>query len=752
MQLSTILDHIENGHIALPEFQRGYVWNRDQVRRLMDSLYREHPVGSLLTWATRSESAEHRGDQQLAQGVVKLLLDGQQRITSLYGIIRGEAPAFFDGNADAFTGLHFHIEREEFAFYSPIKMRDDPAWINVGALMKEGLGPFFTVFGGHPEASVYLERLNRISSIKSRVFHIEEVTGADKTIDVVVDIFNRVNSGGTKLSKGDLALAKVCAGWPDARNRMRQALARWDERGFPFTLEWLLRVVNVVTTGEARYTALHHASTEEFAAGLDASCAGIDTILNLVSGRLGLDDGSVLFGRYAFPILVAHVHRRGGRIETAEERDKLLGWYAHAALWGRFSGSTESELDKNLAHLAHEDALDRLIEDMRLWRGSLRIEPAHFGGSSRGDRFYKFLYMLTRMGESIDFGSGIPLRKGMLGRKSRLHLHHIFPKALLYNAGYNRSEVNAVANMCFLTEDANLRISASDPAVYLPEVEARHPGALATQWVPMDPDLWQLDRYPDFLAERRRLLSRAANAFLDGLVGRDPTLGPAEVEQAEARRPARHSTLPGGIASEEEEELLRLCNAWVVEHGLGEGEILYELRDDAGVPQAFLDLAWPAGLQAGLSQPAALLIDEGAETLGAANAAGFRYFTRLEDFKRYVLEEVLASETSRPRLFLGNYEVQEELTAGGMGRVYRVRESGDETDLFLKAVPVGAHTDVKALQREISIYQRLRFLDSSLSLSSDPFSALVRSHEEGRGRAGPVPCQDPQLGRNRPSG
>ena len=77
MKISTILDHIDIGHMALPEFQRGYVWNRDQVRGLFDSLYKRHPVGGLLVWATESQTATHRGDGQLAAGVVKLLLDGQ---------------------------------------------------------------------------------------------------------------------------------------------------------------------------------------------------------------------------------------------------------------------------------------------------------------------------------------------------------------------------------------------------------------------------------------------------------------------------------------------------------------------------------------------------------------------------------------------------------------------------------------------------------------------------------------------------
>ena len=82
MKVSTLLDHIDSGHMALPEFQRGYVWNRDQVRGLIDWLYRRHPVGSLLVWTTEADGTPHKSYGQLAPGVVKFLLDGQQRITS----------------------------------------------------------------------------------------------------------------------------------------------------------------------------------------------------------------------------------------------------------------------------------------------------------------------------------------------------------------------------------------------------------------------------------------------------------------------------------------------------------------------------------------------------------------------------------------------------------------------------------------------------------------------------------------------
>ena len=417
MKVSTILDHIDNGHMALPEFQRGYVWNRDQVRGLMQSMYRRYPVGSLLVWATQSEGADHRGGSQLAPGVVKLLLDGQQRITSLYGILRGKSPKFFDGNEQAFTGLRFHLGTEAFAFYSPIKMRDDPLWIDVSELMKEGLDASMTKLNTMDELSesigTYMRRLIGVFSISDVDLHIEEVTGEDKSIDVVVDIFNRVNSGGTKLSKGDLALAKICAEAPNARERMKSALKTWRDAGYHFDLDWLLRSVNTVITGEAKFEYMHTLDAPTFEDGLKRTEKAIDYLLNTISGRFGLDHDRVFFGRYAMPVMAHYLDRRGGRINDAKERDKLLFWFLQSAMWGRYSGSTESVIDRDLKAIENLDgALDRLIQELNLWRGNLRVQPDHFGGWSMGARFYPTLYLLTRVGDARDWGTGLPLTSG----------------------------------------------------------------------------------------------------------------------------------------------------------------------------------------------------------------------------------------------------------------------------------------------------------------------------------------------------
>ena len=654
MKIETILDQIDLGSMALPEFQRGYVWNRDQVRGLMYSLYRKHPVGSLLVWVTKTEAADARGDQNLTPGTVKLLLDGQQRITSLYGIVRGDAPKFFDGNAQAFTGLHFNLDDEVFEFYSPTKMKDDPRWLSVTKVMRDGAGEtmqrLLQVPEFQPKISAYLNRVNAIENIKAIDLHMEEVTGEDKTVDVVVDIFNRVNSGGTKLSKGDLTLAKICAEWPDARDEMKKRLSKWNKAGYQFKLDWFLRNINAVVTGESLFSAMKNVDASKFKEGLKTSEQVIDRILNLIASRLGLDHNRVLGSRYAIHLMSRYLVQRGGKLPDQVERDQLLFWYVHTMLWGRYSGSTESKLNTDLEAIESATATDpgsalkRLTDNLRQERANLKLAESDFSGSSKGNRFYPMLYMMTRVLHARDWGTGDELTNHLLGHLSRLQVHHIFPKALLRDHGYRRREINAIANFTFLTQETNLEVSKKDPAKYIPHYEDRTPGAIASHWIPMDPDLWRVENYLDFLEERRKLLAKAANELLDRLAAGSMPMSIYPDEAQFVERAAAH--IPGGIDDDEEEARLIRCNNWVTKRGLPAGELSYELIDeDTGQVMAILDLAWPSGLQEGLSQPVAVLIGEGEDVEEAASQAGFRFFSTPRSFRRYVKEEILAGSS-----------------------------------------------------------------------------------------------------------
>ena len=681
MKIATILDQIDNGQMALPEFQRGYVWNRDQVRGLMASMYKRYPVGSLLSWATDPEKAGHRGSQELSQGAVNLLLDGQQRITSLYGIIRGKPPAFFDGDEKAFSDLYFNVDTEEFSFHMPSRMANDPLWISVTRLMIEGAEAVTETLADSleltfKEGNRYNNRLNRLRDVRDIDVHVEQISGEDKTLDIVVDIFNRVNSGGTKLSKGDLALARICSTQPDARQKMRKALDEWKDRGFDFSLDWLLRSITTLTTDEAKFVFIQDLDGSAFLEGLGKAIKHINHLLDLISARLGLDHQQVLTGHYAIPVLVRYLEEHAGKLGDEKAVNRMLFWYVQAAIWGRYSGSTESVLGRDLKLMLNpdedRDGMEVLIQELALWRGSLRVRPGNFSGHTRGNRFYSLLYMLSRVGEARDWGMGIPLKKGLLGHNTSLELHHIFPKHRLREYGYDRKQINAIANFCFLTKDSNLKISNRLPREYFPEIEQSFPGALESQWIPMDPDLWELDNYAHFLEARRKLLADATNDLLKALYEFDES-GDSTTEHEPAAE-----EVPGGIASEEDEANLRALQGWMAEYGLPEGELEHELMDpQTGEVRAILDLAWPEGFQPGLDDPATILLHPEDNLAQTATNLGYRIFEDIDRLKRHVAEAILddpyaalpewAQTLDRDALPIADAIVDQELPAPVVG-------------------------------------------------------------------------------------
>ena len=612
----------------------------------MRSLYLGYPVGSLLTWETEAAGSLVRGAAApgvggpVGGGPVTggsasaprvLILDGQQRLTSIYGIARGRPPAFFQGDEKAFSGLRFHVDDETFEFYAPAKMRDDPRWIDVASLYTRGLEPLVEVLNAHPATRPrvvrYVARLARLRQVLERDLHEEKITGADKSIDVVIDIFNLVNSGGTKLSKGDLALAKKCAHWPEARAAMRAHLDRWEKEGFSFTLDWLLRDISAVATGRAGFESLDAISVADYKRALEESARYVSEFLDLVVGQLGLDHDRVLMGRYALPVVCRLLHQAGGRFADQAETARVLYWYVNSALRGRYAGSTETMLNQDYA-TAGRSGVGGLIDSLERWRGgNLAVDGQDFSGYGQGSRFYPLLYLLSRVHEARDFGTGLPLHAQPPGDPATLQVHHIFPRAALYAAGYPRSQVNAVANYCFLTRETSLVIAKREPAEYCGAVEARHPGALASQWIPQDPALWTVDRYPDFLAARRELLAAAANRLL-GRLRSGRAAGPS--------RPLDRLTVVAGEADSRTNQVAALV-AELAELGCTDPAVDCEVSDPAtGEVLAIAEACWPEGLRPGQGDPVVLVPDPAETDLTRLRELGYEVFTSTDSLRGQV--------------------------------------------------------------------------------------------------------------------
>ena len=219
----------------------------------------------------------------------------------------------------------------------------------------------------------------------------------------------------------------------------------------------------------------------------------------------------------------------------------------------------------------------------------------------------------------------------LLGRNSALEVHHIFPKDVLYRAGVTKSMVNALANYAFLTKATNDAISNKPVDQYMPELVAQNPTAVKSHWIPMDPELWKIENYDKFLEARRELLAKAANEFLDSLY--NGTCEETPIEHFVSRENVHIDV--------SEDDVIQEVMKWMDENGLPSGLPNFALIDSNN-ETVIIDLAWPDGIQAGLSEPVALLLNEPIEIHAKVSQNGYKYFTSAEDFKAYVQSNYLS--------------------------------------------------------------------------------------------------------------
>ena len=266
----------------------------------------------------------------------------------------------------------------------------------------------------------------------------------------------------------------------------------------------------------------------------------------------------------------------------------------------------------------------------------------HFDQQYYQSRFYTLLYIISRVHDARDWDTGNRLRHHSLGDGTNLEMHHIFPKAYLKEHNIPSKEINNIGNIAFQTRETNRKLGRRPPHEYMPEVRACWPGALESQWVPTDPTLWRVEKYREFLAVRRGLLATSIANLLESLkVGESPEQG--AVVSVVATTPVVTTFADyDSINTDDELEMLNALNNYAVENELPAGEIAYELvHPTTEEILAVLDLARPQGLQTGFSSPVAVLIEEEAEVMIAAQSAGYRVFTGSDAFKMYIDHEII---------------------------------------------------------------------------------------------------------------
>lgn len=255
MKISHIIDKIDEKQLFVPAFQREYVWKRHDAKELISSLIKDYPTGTMLTWETGTPP-ELKGDHKYdpKQGSVKLILDGQQRITTLYMLMTDQIPPYYKEYEilQPVRGLYVNVETLDLEYYKKTIMEKNPLWVNITEIFKGEVRSRDIIYqleelnGGERlsrqrENTIY-DNFRAIEIIKDRDFQ-EQVIPTKATIKEAIDIFYVVNSAGVNLSDAELALAQISGYWPEARDAFKKKLRELEESGFVFSLDFIVYVI-----------------------------------------------------------------------------------------------------------------------------------------------------------------------------------------------------------------------------------------------------------------------------------------------------------------------------------------------------------------------------------------------------------------------------------------------------------------------------------------------------------------------------
>ena len=231
LPISTLLGQIKSGQIALPELQRPFVWDRAQVRDLLDSLYRGYPAGYFLLWQAHPDAkfVTIGGKTQAAPSL--LVVDGQQRLTSLYAVFLGET-VFSERFTRENIRIAFNPRSERFEVANTV-IANDPEWIaDVSTLLSSSNNSFAFINTyltklrqsrgetlAEEQANVLAGNLQKLARLTEYPFNAIQLS-YDLPVEEVSEIFVRVNSKGTQLSQADFILTLMSVFWDEGRKQL----------------------------------------------------------------------------------------------------------------------------------------------------------------------------------------------------------------------------------------------------------------------------------------------------------------------------------------------------------------------------------------------------------------------------------------------------------------------------------------------------------------------------------------------------
>jgi len=573
--LAKLILDIEQGEIGLPEIQRPFVWKATKVRDLFDSMYKGFPVGYLLFWANdHLESTRHIGTIQKQKVAHLLIVDGQQRLTSLFAVIKGLQVLTKD-----FKEIYIRIAfrpRDSHFEVTDAAIEKDPEYIpDITKIWSPSIGIFKL-------ADQYLSRLrtsrnvdqDEEEQIKQRIMDVSNLLNypftameISSTVDEeqVSEIFVRVNSMGITLKQADFILTLLSVFWDEGRAQLEKFCRNSRQPAIagpsPFNYflqpepDQILRVCVGLGFKRARLQSVYsilrgkdldtgEISEERRNAQFEVLKNAQEQTLNLTNWheflkvliRAGFRSKSMITSDTGvlYTYIMFLIGKGEYKVEPYTLRDLMARWFFMTTLTGRYTGSPESDMESDLARLRTVGSAEEFINTlMSIIKDSLtddfwniNLVNALESSSARTPVLFAYYAALNLLDAKVLFSNmkiSELLDPALRAKKSATERHHLFPKGYLAILKITEvRETNQIANYALVEWDDNIDISDKPPWEYFPDFKKRflNPDELASmlEWHAL-PDGWESMEYFEFLAMRRKLLAKVIRQGFEKLMG-----------------------------------------------------------------------------------------------------------------------------------------------------------------------------------------------------------------------------------------
>ena len=566
--LSTLIDNIDMGIIGLPDIQRPFVWKAARVRDLFDSMYKGFPVGYLLFWANGLENGHKQIGVEKKQKVPDLLIiDGQQRLTALYSVMKN-VPIVKQDYTQQKIMISFRPKDQVFDVTDAAIIKDPECIADISVIWSDDLGLHFFIVEfieklrqnrevSKEEEKQIADTINQLHNLRGYPFTALELSHTINE-EQVSEVFVRINSKGVTLNQADFILTLMSVFWDEGRKQLEEfcRTARQPSVGEASSFNYFIQpapdqLLRVSVGLGFRRARLQHVysilrgkdlETEQFSEGkrieqFDVLKNAQAKVLNLqnwseffkVLMQAGFHGSSMISSQaallYAYVIFL--IGKKDFLLGAHDLRNIIARWFFMSSLTARYSSSPETTMEADLARLRSirngDDfirTLDQIIFDTLtedFWNITLPNSLAT--SSARSPSLFAYYAALNLLDAQVLF-SQMKVSKlidpALKAKKSAIERHHLFPKNYLKKLDITElRNTNKIANYALVEWTDNIDISDEAPSKYLPRYLKRlddHERKQMYYWHALS-EGWENMEYEDFLINRRKAI---ANVIRDG--------------------------------------------------------------------------------------------------------------------------------------------------------------------------------------------------------------------------------------------